>query len=395
MTAILEFDTLTASGLRDAAGESATLHGSFDDLVVRPGQVSAQGTIVLGPSVETDLALEFATSMRRSDPTAGVVLVRRRIDAALLTAALRAGVREVVAERDLPGLSEAVSRSEALTRALRTGGVTDLGGDDRPAHGRTIAVWSPKGGCGKTTLAVNMAVDLAMSGHSVLLIDLDLAFGDVAISLGLRPNHGFDEAASIGERIDRAALRGLLTPHESGAMVLSPPNDPGIAERVPAGLVTRLVEVARAEFDYVLVDTSPTLDERNITVMESVDAVLLLTTLDIPSLKNLRVGIDTLRLINYPMERLHVVLNRSDAKVGLSSAEVQGSLGVPIAANIPSSRDVPAATNRGVAIVADNPKHTVSAAVRALVDAVVLQDGHARAGSSVRGGGLFKRRRAA
>jgi pilus assembly protein CpaE len=394
MTAILEFDPLTASGLHDAAGDSATVFDSLDALVVRAGQVSAHGTVVLGPSVETDLALDFASSMRRSDPTAGVVLVRRRMDAALLTAALRAGVREVVAERDLPGLAEAVARSEALTRALRTGGTPDLDGEERPAQGRTVAVWSPKGGCGKTTLAVNMAVDLAEQGHRVLLVDLDLAFGDVAISLGLRPNHGFDEVATIGERIDRSALRGLLTTHESGAMVLAPPNDPGIAERVPAGLVTRLLELARAEFDYVLVDTAPTLDERNITVLEHVDAVLLLTTLDIPSLKNLRVGIDTLRLINYPMDRLHVVLNRADAKVGLSSSEVQGTLGVPVATNIPSSRDVPASTNRGVAIVADNPKHVVSAAVRSLVDDVVLADSHVRSGGPVRGG-LLKKWRAA
>jgi pilus assembly protein CpaE len=180
----------------------------------------------------------------------------------------------------------------------------------------------------------------------------------------------------MGEGLDRAALRGLLSQHESGAFILSPPNDPGIAERVATRLVRRLLDVARTEFDYVLVDTAPTMDERNITVMEGSDAVLLLTTLDIPSLKNLRVGIDTLRLISFPTERLNVVLNRSDAKVGLNSTEVQKSLGLEVTAHIPSSRDVPAATNRGVALVAENPKHAVSYAISSLINEAVLKEEH-------------------
>jgi len=391
MTAILEFDTLTASGLRNAVGEAAVAFDSFDALGIRSGQQVAQATIVIGPSIDNDLALDFAETTRRADPTSGVVLVRRRIDANILAAALRAGVREVVSERDLPGLAAAVRRSDELTRALRHGTSDE---DDTPtAHGRIISVWSPKGGCGKTTLAVNMAVSLANSGHRVLLVDLDLAFGDVAISLGVRPNHGFDEAVGMGDSLDRAALRGLVTQHESGAFILSPPNDPGIAERVPTSLVRRLLDVARTEFDYVLVDTAPTMDERNITVMEASDAVLLLTTLDIPSLKNLRVGIDTLRLISFPMDQLKVVLNRSDAKVGLNSGEVQKSLGLAIAANIPSSRDVPAATNRGVALVGENPKHAVSQAISSLISGEVLKEEHVV--PARRGGGLLGWRKSA
>jgi pilus assembly protein CpaE len=375
LTAILEFDALTAGGLVNAVGDAAVAVDSFEALGIRPGEQTRQATIVIGPSVDSEVALDFAASTRRADPTAGVVLVRRRVDANILAAALRGGVREVVSERDLPGLAAAVRRSDELTRALRNLGSAEEG-DTPSAQGRVISVWSPKGGCGKTTLATNVAVGLAQSGHKVLLIDLDLAFGDVAISLGIRPNHGFDEAVGIGEGLDRAALRGLLSQHESGAFILSPPNDPGIAERVATRLVRRLLDVARTEFDYVLVDTAPTMDERNITVMEGSDAVLLLTTLDIPSLKNLRVGIDTLRLISFPTERLNVVLNRSDAKVGLNSTEVQKSLGLEVTAHIPSSRDVPAATNRGVALVAENPKHAVSYAISSLINEAVLKEEH-------------------
>ncbi|MGB8020919.1 MAG: AAA family ATPase, partial [Candidatus Nanopelagicales bacterium] len=287
-----------------------------------------------------------------------------------------------------------VRRSDELTRALRrAGGAEEV--ERETSHGRIAAIWSPKGGCGKTTLAVNSAVALAAAGHRVLLIDLDLAFGDVAISLGLRPNHGFDEAAAMGERIDRSALRGLLAQHESGVWVLSPPNDPGIAERIPTRLVARLLDVAKAEFEYVVIDTAPALDERNILVMETADVVLLVTTLDIPSLKNLRVAIDTLRLINYPLDRLRVVLNRADSKVGLDSSEVHKSLGVTVAANIPSSRDVPAATNRGVAVVAENPRHPVSLAIGSLVAATVLTDEHAAVLVRPAGGGRRMWRRTA
>lgn len=373
MTAVLERDPVTARGLCNALGDSAVAVDSFEALGVRPAQQVPHATIVLGPSIDTELALDLAAKARQADPTCGVVLVRRRIDSSVLAAALKAGVREVVTERDLPGLAEAVRRSDELTRALRGIGRAQEDEPQEAANGRIAVIWSPKGGSGKTTLAVNSAVALAAADQRVLLVDLDLAFGDVAISLGLRPNHGFDEAAAIGERIDRAALRGLLAQHESGVWVLSPPNDPGIAERIPTSLVGRLLDVARAEFDYVVVDTAPALDERNILLMETADVVLLVTTLDIPSLKNLRVATDTLRLINYPLDRLRVVLNRADAKVGLNPAEVHKSLGIKVAANIPSSGDVPAATNRGVAIVTDSPRHPVSVAIHSLVSSVVMR----------------------
>lgn len=381
MTAIIEIDTLTAGGLRTALGDLAEVYDSYDALGVRPGRQSPTPTIVVGPSIDNELALEFAESTRRADPTCGVILVRRRTDAGLLAAALRAGVREVVAERDLPGMVEAVRRSDQVTRALRqtAGGTSEDEGGESHEPGRLISIWSPKGGCGKTTLAVNVAVSLASRGHSVLLIDLDLAFGDVAISMGLRPEHGFEEVVAMGEMLDRAALRGLLLEHHTGVQVLAPPTDPEMTERIDTALVARILQIARNAFDYVIVDTSPALDERNIHVMESSDGVLLLTTLDIPSLKNLRVGIDTLRLISFPTERMHIVLNRADSKVGLNADEVSKSLGVAVASKIPSSREVPTTTNRGVSIVAESPRHAVSQAINELVSAVVVSPEHASA----------------
>lgn len=372
MTTLLEPDALARDTIRDAVGEALDTVSSLDELTVTLRSGVDVDTVILGPSVDNDLALDFAEQMRHANPTLGVVVVRRRIDAALLTQALRAGVREVVTERDLPGLTEAVRRSRSLTFALRNPGESMAPAASTAGH--LLTVFSPKGGAGKTTLAVNVGVALALRGFRTLLLDLDLAFGDVPISLGMRPEHDFQEVVNMGERLDAGALKRLVGVHESGLHVLAPPTDPGVTERASIPVIRKLIHVATSEYQYVIADTAPALDERSITVMESSDSVLMLTTLDIPSLKNLKIALETLRLVNFPLDKVKVVMNRADSKVGLDAREVEKTLGVPVVAFIPSSRLVPAATNRGVAIVSDQPKHPVSAAINRLISHEIIKE---------------------
>jgi pilus assembly protein CpaE len=100
----------------------------------------------------------------------------------------------------------------------------------------------------------------------------------------------------------------------------------------------------------------------------------MLTTLDIPSLKNLKIALETLRVVNFPMDRVRVVMNRADSKVGLDASEVERTLGVPVVAYLPSSRLVPACTNRGVPIVTDQPKSTVAAAFNRLISHDIIKE---------------------
>jgi pilus assembly protein CpaE len=365
MTVLLESDGLTREAIRDAVGHVDVV-GSFDELAELIGHRPDLDTVILGPSVDLDRALEFADRLRGTDPTVGVVLVRRRIDAAILSQAIRSGMREVLPERDLPSIAAAVQRSRTLTLKLRNPG--ELASVAGPGEvGRLIAVLSPKGGVGKTTLAVNMGAFLAAQGYRTLLLDLDLDFGDVPISLGLRPAHTTSEVVGFGDRLDASALRRLVTVHDSGLHVLAAPGEVGAIEQVPAALIRRLLKVAAADYQYVLVDTPPAIDDRTMTVVEEADTVFLLTTLDIASLKDAKVALETLRMLKVPTDRLRVVMNRADSQVGLDAREAQFALGTQVVASIPSSRDVPASTNRGVAIVVDQPKHRVSAAIRALI----------------------------
>ncbi len=365
MTIILELDPSAGETMRSALGQDTELTTSFDALRRHLGANSAEDCAVLGPNVDLQSALELADSMRIARPSLGVVLVRRRVDASLLADALRSGVREVVEERDLAGLNAAVRRSRELARALRNHEHAGSGEDARNKRGTVVTVFSAKGGCGKTTLSTNLAAALADNGRrEVCLVDLDLAFGDVAIALQLFPAHTIADAVPLAETLDAPALLSLLSQHSPGLTTLVAPVDPGTAEAIPASLVGDILDLLRDQFDYLVIDTPPAFDDHVLAALDRSDVVALIATLDIPALKALKLTLETLDLLNYPREKLRIVMNRSDSKVGLSLNEVQKTLRAPIAAHIASSREVPASINRGVPIVLDAPKHPVSQAIR-------------------------------
>jgi pilus assembly protein CpaE len=373
MTVIVDLDPTRAETLRTALGSDAELLPSVDALRRHLDSHLTEDVVVLGPTVDLHTALGIAENMRLSRPSLGVVLVRRRIDTSILADALRAGVREVVEERDLAALGIAVRRSHELSRSLRRNAGIGAGDGEPSPHGRVVTVFSAKGGCGKTTLATNLAAVLADRGRrQVCLLDLDLAFGDVAIALQLFPAHTIADAIPLGETLDAEGVRSLLTPHSPGLTTLVAPVEPGTASSIPAELITRILLILRQSFDYVVVDTPPAFDDQVLAAFDQSDIIANLATLDVPAIKNLKLTLETLDLLNFPRERWQIVLNRADSKVGLSVQEVEKSLGASIAVQIPSSRDVPAATNRGVPIVLDQPRHPVSLAIRQFAEDFVI-----------------------
>ena len=373
MTAIVEFDPLGAESIKSALGPDAALLPGLDALTAHLEINVFEDCVVLGPSVDQQDVFALAEEMRLRRPSLGVVMVRRRIDTAILSDALRAGVREVIQERDLAGLTAAVRRQREIAVRLRESVDNPEGAAPQTHRGRVVTVFSAKGGCGKTTLSTNLAAAIAQSGRgSVALVDLDLAFGDVAIALQLFPTHTIADAVPIGEDLDGPSLTSLLTTHRSGLQALVAPMGPSAAETISTDLVVHILELLRDEFDYVIVDTPPALDDHVLAAFDRSDVVALIATLDIPALKNLKLTLETLDLIGFSRDRLKIVLNRSDSKVGLALSEVEKTLKAPIVAQIPSSRDVPASTNRGVALVSDDPKHPVSLAISAFIDDYVV-----------------------
>ncbi len=332
--------------------------------------------VVVGPEAPTREALAFANSLRMARPAVGVVLIRERVDVTLLTLALQAGVREVVPAGDYEALSAACRRSREVSRRLAVTAVTEAARP--PVDGRLVTVFAAKGGCGKTTLATNLGVVLHQgTGRRVCVVDLDLSFGDVAISVQLDPARTVVDALPMAGHLDITGAASLLTRYRPGLEMLLAPVTPGDAEKVPPSLVTELLGVLRGMFDFVVVDTPAHFSEHVLVAMDASAHHVLLTTPDVPALKNLRVTLDMLDLLSYPRQIRSVVLNRSGSKVGLSLDDVERAVRCPIAAHVPSSLAVPVSINQGTPITMASPQHPVSQAITRFAQQHLLTAGGA------------------
>jgi pilus assembly protein CpaE len=394
MTTIVEHDPTLVDLLRSTIGAGVTVLPSLDQLRRHLDTQPDEYAVVLGPSVDLVAATQLAEAMRVSRPALSVILIRRRVDASVLADSLRAGIREVVEDRDLTRLGEAVRHAYSLWQAL-TRSVEESAA---PKAGQLVTVFAAKGGVGKSTIATNLAAALVdESGARVCLVDLDLAFGDVAIMLQQFPAATIADAVEVPD-LDPASLTGMLTMHSDNFFTLAAPVVPDANDRIPSKKVGRILDMLKAEFDYVVVDTSPSFDDFVLQAFDHTDLLVLVATLDIPALKNLKVACDTLDMLNMPREQWKLLLNRADAKVGLNPAEVEKTLGVPISTWIPSSREVPTSINRGVLLVRDEPRHSVSAALKDLARQCLqatgwaLREGAAARETEVRRGGLLRRK---
>jgi pilus assembly protein CpaE len=379
MPIIVESSRSNADLFTSVTGPDCRVVGSLDELKRSLSESPDEYAIVLGPAVDLEAAAALADTLRVTRPAISVILIRRRVDTSVLAEALRSGMREVVDERDLTGLTSAIVRAQQVWQALSGGSVSA----SQATRGKQITVFSPKGGVGKTTLAVNLALALSAGGaHSVCVVDLDLAFGDVAITLQLFPARTIADAVHLESGLDFAVLEPLLTTYREQLSALVAPVQPDAKDSIPASLVGRILGLLKQQFEFVVVDTSPAFDEYVLQAFDETDELLLVTTLDVPTLKNVKVAVETLDLLNFPKPRRHLVLNRADDKVGLTAEKVENTLAMSIAAAIPTSSQVAHATNSGEPIVSTQPKHAVSQAILALASRLAAPSGSSTSVSS-------------
>lgn len=341
------------------------LETAFDRL--NATQASA---LIIGPDLICDVAFELAEHAATLVGTS-VVIVAHEPDSLLLRRAMRSGCTDVVAADDtIDDIAAAVKRAISIGERARSaaGAPDEIVGDT----GRVVTVFSTKGGVGKTVLATNVAVAIAnATGKRVALLDLDLEFGDVGIMLGIRPQHTIFDAAQVIDRLDAAMLTGFMEGHSSGIKVLLAPTRPEDAESVSSARVSKIIDIARSEFDYVVIDTCPSFSETLLAALDRTDELLVVTMMDVASIKNTRISMQKLRQLGYDKGQIRLVLNRSDSKVLLAPAEVEDAIGGKISAHIPSDRVVPRSVNKGVPVVLEAPRTDVAKSMVAIAKQAV------------------------
>jgi pilus assembly protein CpaE len=232
--------------------------------------------------------------------------------------------------------------------------------------GRLICVLGPKGGIGKTLTVSNLAVSFAAEGHSAVIVDLDLQFGDVGLALGLSPHKTIYDLARSSGSLDEEKVEAFMAVHESGVRVLLAPTRPDQASVVTPEFLTSVYSTLRTAYDFVVVDTPPGFTPEVIASIDSASDVCMVGMLDSLSLKNTKLGLETLDLMGYPSERVRVVLNRADSRVGITKDDVATVVGRQADVLVPSSRDIARSVNEGVPIAMAQPRSDAARAFRSL-----------------------------
>ena len=360
----------------------------------KSGEVSV---VILGPNLGMEEAFEVSRRVQTSMSDVSIILVANALTPDILQQAIRAGVRDVLpAAFTGAQLLDSLSRAEALTLQLRGRvGISVPDKDADPTDHKVITVFSSKGGCGKSFVSSNLAVALAQkTGESVAMVDLDLQFGDLAIMLQLFPARTIYDAAQNLDRLDADALKGYLTPHRGQVFLLAAPLEPGLSETISAESVAKIIRLMKTLYKYVIIDTPPSFTDHVLAALDESDESVLITSMDVPSIKNLKLSLQTLELLGFGRDRIRLILNRADSKVGLRVQEVEKTLGTRIDVSIPSSREVPLSINRGTPLILEDPKSPVVASIQKLVEIIGAESSPAMlAKQNAGGGGLFKRGR--
>jgi pilus assembly protein CpaE len=364
--ALLSPDPVLDARLRDVVG----VHGTdlrrwrAEYSLLDPVSVAAElaedgvGVVCLGPELDEDRALALAQVLDVDHPQMCVVLLSDEPSTALWEGALRAGVRGVVTPAASDEELRGVVAGALETAARRRSSAPAPAGERRS---RTIVVLSPKGGSGKTMVAVNLAVILARtSPGQVALLDLDLQFGDVASCLQLAPTHTLVDVARSSAALDATSLKVFLSAHGSGLWVLAAPDSPADADDIDATQAASTTRLLAEEFPIVVVDTAAGIDDHTLAAAEQATDLLFVSTMDVSSIRSLRKELDVLDALALTGPRRHLVLNRADSKVGLNVRDVETVLGRSVDLAVPSTRAVPLAVNRGIPLIENDPRAPVT-----------------------------------
>jgi len=350
---------------------------SLRDLFERSGMVeiveSAPEVLVWNISADAEEIPEEMRLALNDGHGPAVLAVTERHPSPWFPEAMALGVDDVLV---LPQGPESLGLAAAKAQAMRSRRFAVVQSQAyakarREAH--IVTVFSTKGGSGKTVIATNLAVCFARQGKRTLLVDSDLHSGDDALVLGLSPRWTILDLVQSPGDLDAEKLAGFVTRHSSGVDLLPAPTRPDEEELVSIDRLEPLLEIARQSYDVVVIDTGSQFSPATLLAIDHTDTLLLVGASDVPTIKSLKIALETLELLEMKVKDVRIVMNRSGAKVGLEDRDVERTLRREITYTIASDKAIPISVNRGQPVVIDSPKSRVARSLQEMAGALATK----------------------
>jgi pilus assembly protein CpaE len=257
-----------------------------------------------------------------------------------------------------------------MLRPEPASGGRGLSAQSTVAQGEIVCVYSPKGGTGCSTIATNLALALNNGESRSALVDGDLQFGDIAVLLNMQPSRTISDMVAHMDALDPDFLSDVMMAHPSGMKVLLAPPRPDVAEMVRADDMREILKHLRLLYDYTIVDTASYLDDVVLTILETSDCILLVTTPDIPAIKNMRLILEALDALDY-LSKARLVMNMTGRNDGISEKDIASHIKHPVFASIPRDNgSVTGAANQGVPLVVSSEKSAAARGISRLAELV-------------------------
>jgi len=359
------------------------------------------GPDVLLVPIDADDAFEAARRIIALAPACAVVIFGHDITVVTLSRAMSLGARRnlqhpFTAEELVEAVEGAADEIKPLVEKVRLISAATHEAVEEPRQSKVLTVFSPKGGVGTSTLAVNVACALSKMGRRVVIVDGNISFGNIGVFLNITPSKNMLQLIGDPAGITEASVMDTLLPHSSGVKVLLAPLKPEEAENVHGDHLRTIIAILQKQFDYVVVDTWPSYDERVLAMLESAHQVLLPLGPELPSVKNVAAFLRVTRLLNYPKDKLVPILMRADSVPPSHLRDLETFLKQPLTWRIVSDgRRVTSSINTGQPFVLSSPTAAVSQNVFALaemIDGTVVSTQSASAEASAQSGQPFWKR---
>ena len=348
---------LTEGGMR-VNGESENLKAG-----VRMLRGLQPDVAILELGSDTMTTLEIITRLHEEQPSMALVVLSADTSPQSILSCMRAGAQEFLTmPLDFAELDRAVDRIRKHRAQLS-------GASQR--RGRLLAVYPAKGGVGASSVATNLALALAANaGHKVALVDFNLQVGDLSLMLDVHPEHSFARSIDDG-MLDESKLDNLLARHRSGLRLLNVSDRPEESELILRNHVPELFGLLNTMFDFVVADLSRHIDERTIELLDLADDVILVTALDVPTIRNTRLYLDLLERLELPRDRVRMVVNRHEETGRVGIRDLENAVGKEVFWRLPNDyRPMSAAIDAGNPVVLDSPRCSLAKSYRELGEAL-------------------------